>query len=379
MEHQEKSKEINNLSSEEISEDKPPSLPEQFNNWHWQMQNRIKKVSDLSQLKITKEMLEAEAKFPMAITPYYASLIKSWNPSDPIFAMAIPQVNELISPSYLSDDPLKEDHDMPVPGLVHRYKDRALIITTDSCAMLCRFCTRKRVAGQTHGNVISPEKLSKIINYLTEHEEIHDVIISGGDAFTMSTDILEYIISSIRAVPSVDIIRIGTRVPVTMPMRVTDELVSMLKKYHPIFVNTHFNHPIEVTIEAKEACERLVNAGIPMGNQTVLLKGVNDNPQVIEELCRKLIKMRVRPYYLFQCDLVNGVEHFRTPLAKGIEIMEHLRGRLSGIAIPNFVVDAPNGGGKIELLPNYIVEQTPTRTLLRNFEGKIVSYPEPLS
>jgi len=361
----------------EDPEDKPPSQLEKFDDWHWQMRNRIRKVSNLN-FPPSKEMIQAEEKFPMAITPYYASLVKRWDSTDPIFAMSIPQANELLDSSFLSSDPLSEGHDMPVPNLVHRYKDRALLITTDVCGMFCRFCTRKRVAGQTHGSVITPIQLEVVIQYLKEHSEIHDVIISGGDPLTMSTNTLDYILTAVRSVPSVDIIRIGTRVPVTMPMRITEELTEMLKKHHPVWINTHFNHPVEITPEAKKACEVLVNAGIPLGNQTVLLKGINDDPMVIEELCRGLIRMRVRPYYLFQCDLVKGVEHFRTPLKKGIEIMEHLRGRLSGIAIPNFVVDAPNGGGKIELLPNYIVSMNEKETILRNFEGKLVSYPEPI-
>jgi lysine 2,3-aminomutase len=290
--------------------------------------------------------------------------------------MAIPQGQELSDPAFLVDDPLEEDEDMPVPGLVHRYPDRALLLVTSTCAAYCRHCTRKRVAGMTE-TCISSRNLKQAVAYLAAHPEISDVIVSGGDPFTMATEALERILMALRSVPSVQIIRIGTRTPVVMPMRITDELVAMLRRYHPIWVNTHFNHPNELTPEAAEACARLVDAGLPLGNQSVLLRGVNDQPQVFEALCRQLVRMRVRPYYLFQCDLVRGVEHFRTPLARGIEIMEHLRGRLSGLAIPTFVVDAPHGGGKIPLLPNYIVSTSPTHTVVRNSEGMLVAYPEP--
>ena len=281
-----------------------------------------------------------------------------------------------MDPPFLGDDPLGEDDHMPVPGLVHRYRDRALLLATTICAAYCRHCTRKRVAGQTEER-ITGLRLAQTTEYLAGHPEIHDVIISGGDPFTMATPALERVIRAVRAVPSVEIIRIGTRTPVVLPMRITHELVAMLRRYHPIYVNVHFNHPSELTPEAAAACERLADAGIPVGNQTVLLRGVNDNAPLLADLFRRLVRARVRPYYLFQCDLVRGVEHFRTPLSKGIEIMESLRGRLSGLAIPTFVVDAPHGGGKIPILPDYIVSTSPTHTVLRNYAGMRVSYPEP--
>ena len=290
--------------------------------------------------------------------------------------MSIPRGRELCDPDFLREDPLEEDEDMPVPGLVHRYPDRSLVIVSTTCAMYCRHCTRKRAAGSRE-TTMDPDNLRQIAAYLSAHPEIRDVIVSGGDPFTMATEALESVLATIRSVPTVDIVRIGTRTPVVLPMRITDELVAMLRRYHPLWVNTHFNHPNELTPQAAAACAKLVDAGIPTGNQTVLLRGVNDNPQVMEQLCRGLVRMRVRPYYMFQCDLVRGVEHFRTPLSRGIEIMEYLRGRMSGIAIPTFVVDAPHGGGKIPLLPNYIVSMSPTHTVLRNFEGMLVSYPEP--
>ena len=348
--------------------------------WRWQLRNRIRTPEDLCacfpQLANGGYIAEASARFPLALTPYYASLIQTPDASDPIFQMAIPQLAELTDRSFLIEDPLAEDHDMPVPGLIHRYRDRALLIATSTCSVYCRHCTRKRVAGFREG-VIGPEELDQAVRYLGEHPEIRDVIVSGGDPLTLGTETLERILARLREVESVEVIRIGTRAPVVLPMRITTELVQMLRRYHPLYINTHFNHPAELTAEAAEACRRMADAGIPLGNQTVLLRGVNDSPQVLETLFRGLLRNRVRPYYLFQCDLVRGVEHFRTPISRGIEIMEYLRGRVSGMAIPTFVVDAPNGGGKIPLLPNYLVSMSPTHTVLRNFEGMLVSYPEP--
>ena len=352
----------------------------QWLDWRWQLKNRIRTPAQLREafpsLDVSPGIVQAAQKFPLAITPYYASLIRRFDASDPVYQMCVPQANELFDPAFLKDDPLEEDEDMPVPGLVHRYPDRALLLVTTTCSTYCRHCTRKRVAGM-HESSISALRLQQAVAYLSEHPEIRDVILSGGDPFTMSTEALDRVLSVLRAVPSIEIIRLGTRTPVVMPMRITEDLVQMLRKHQPIWVNTHFNHPNELTPEAAAACARLVDAGIPLGNQTVLLRGVNDRPQILEALCRGLVRMRVRPYYLFQCDLVRGVEHFRTPLSRGLEIMEYMRGRLSGLAIPTFVVDAPHGGGKIPLLPNYILSTSPTHTVLRNFEGMIVSYPEP--
>jgi lysine 2,3-aminomutase len=344
------------------------------------MRNRIRSLAQLQEffpeLAVSEGMAAAAQKFPIAIPPYYASLIRRAEVGDPVFLMCVAQAQELFDPPCLKEDPLAEEEDMPVPGLVHRYPDRALLLATSTCASYCRHCTRKRVAGDRQ-SILSTYRLRQATEYLSAHPEIRDVIISGGDPFTMSTEALERVVAAIRAIPHVEVIRIGTRTPVVLPMRITDRLVRMLRRYHPIYVNTHFNHPVELTPESCAACTRLVDAGIPVGNQTVLLRGVNDRPQVLEELFRGLVRNRVRPYYLFQCDLVRGVEHFRTPLARGIEIMEYLRGRVSGLAIPTFVVDAPHGGGKIPILPNYVVSLSPTHTVFRNFEGMIVSYPEP--
>lgn len=353
---------------------------DQWGDWRWQMRNRLRSAAQLGArfpaLRGGAEIEEVAGRYPLAVTPYYAALIRSPDAADPIFRMCVPQIEEFHNPDFLQDDPLEENQDMPVAGLVHRYPDRALLIATTTCAAYCRHCTRKRVAGTREGS-ISAVRLQQVVRYLAAHPEVSDVIISGGDPLTMADEALERLLQALKSVPSVEVIRIGTRVPVVMPMRVTDELARLLRRYQPLYVNTHFNHPHELTAEAARACARLVDAGLPMGNQSVLLRGVNDQPQVMEQLCRGLVRMRVRPYYLFQCDLVRGIEHFRTPLSRGLEIMEYMRGRVSGLAIPTFVVDAPHGGGKIPLLPNYIVSMSPTHTVLRNYEGLLVAYPEP--
>ena len=364
----------------EQEDDKPPSRScfenvskKDWNNWKWQFKNRITSIDGIRGITGQEILSKASLKFPMAITPYYFSLIKEYNYSDPIFSMCVP--NDLELNDSMFSDPLCEEKTMPVKNLVHRYKDRALIILTTCCGMYCRYCTRKRSVGDEDVS-LSNDNLNEMISYLKEHSEIKDVILSGGDPFTLCTSKLIKIVEKVKSVKSVEIIRIGTRTPVVLPQRITNELVSSLKKFHPIFINTHFNHPNEVTQESIEACEKLVNNGFVVGNQSVLLKGVNDNKFIYEELCRKLIKMRVRPYYLFQCDIVKGVEHFRTKVSRGIEIMNYLRGRLSGLAIPQFVIDSPGGFGKIPILPNYIISQSPETITLRNFEGKIVEYPE---
>ncbi len=353
----------------------------QWQDWRWQIRHRIRTFEQLAQafpaLQRNTRIAEVAAKYPLAITPYYLSAILKPDYSDPVFSQAVPQSRELLDPAFLHADPLEEEQDMPVPGLIHRYRDRALLMTTTMCSMYCRHCTRKRMAG-TRECTISVEQLRRATEYLKAHPEITDVILSGGDPLTMSTSLLERIVQAVRAVPSVEIIRIGTRTPVVLPQRITDELVKMLAKYHPVWINTHFNHPQELTPESRAALAKLANAGIPLGNQSVLLRGINDDPRVMETLCRGLVRERVRPYYLFQCDLVRGVEHFRTPISRGIEIMEYLRGRLSGLAVPTYVVDAPHGGGKLPLLPNYIVSVSPTHTVLRNFEGMLINYPEPM-
>ena len=273
-------------------------------------------------------------------------------------------------------DPLHEDEDSPAPGLTHRYPDRVLFLITDQCSMYCRHCTRRRMAGETDG-ARSMEDIDKCIEYIRKTPVVRDVLLSGGDALCVEDDVLEYIFKKLREIPHVEIVRIGSRTPVVMPQRITDDLVNMLKKYHPVWLNTHFNHKKELTAEAKEACRKLADAGIPLGNQSVLLRGVNDCPHIMRELVHELVKNRVRPYYIYQCDLSLGIEHFRTPVSKGIEIIEGLRGHTSGYAVPTFVVDAPGGGGKTPVMPQYVISQAPGKVILRNYEGVITTYTEP--
>lgn len=369
------------LNSETLPQGINPAVRiSQWHDWRWQMRNRIRTVAQLIEyipmLSGRDDLQRVIDRYPMAITPYYASLIFKTDDSDPIYRQSVPDIQELFDPPCLSEDPLEEHDDMPVPGLIHRYRDRALLITTTQCSTYCRHCTRKRIAGMRESS-ISNSRLERAVAYLKAHPEIRDVIISGGDPLTLPDTTLDRILSAIRSVPTVEVIRIGTRVPVVLPMRITGELVRILSRYHPLWINTHFNHPSELTPEARQACARMADAGIPLGNQSVLLKGVNDDAQTMEQLCRELVRSRVRPYYIYQCDLVRGVEHLRTSLRKGIEIMEYMRGRVSGIAIPTFVVDAPHGGGKIPVLPTYVVSMSPTHTVLRNYEGLLVNYPEP--
>jgi len=359
----------------------PEVTDEQWNDWKWQVKNRIETYEELSKY-FTFEPEEAEgikkalAKFRMAITPYYLSLIDPNDPFDPIRRQAIPQGAECnIAPADLND-PLHEDEDSPAPGLTHRYPDRVLFLITDMCSMYCRHCTRRRFAGQKDDESPS-ERIEKCLAYIEKTPQVRDVLLSGGDALMVSDKKLEYIIQRLRAIPHVEIVRIGSRTPVVCPQRITPELCEMLKKYHPIWLNTHFNHPNEFTPEAEQALARLANAGIPLGNQTVLLRGVNDCVHVMKKLMHELVRNRVRPYYIYQCDLSMGLEHFRTPVSKGIEIIENLRGHTSGYAVPTFVVDAPGGGGKTPVMPQYVISQSPDKVILRNFEGVITTYTEP--
>ena len=354
---------------------------EQWNDWHWQVRNRIETLDELKQyITLTAEEEQGVAatlgKLRMAITPYYLSLIDLNDPFDPIRKQAIPTDAELEFAAYEEADPLHEDADSSCPGLTHRYPDRVLFLITDQCSMYCRHCTRRRFAGQ-HDCQVPREQIDKCIEYIRNHTEIRDVLLSGGDALMVSDNLLEYIISRVREIPHVEIIRIGSRTPVVMPQRITPELCRMLAKYHPIWLNTHFNHPNEITEEAAKACAMLANAGIPLGNQSVLLAGVNDCIHVMLKLVNELVRIRVRPYYIYCCDPSLGLSHFRTPVSKGIEIIEALRGHTSGYCVPTFVVDAPGGGGKTPVMPNYVVSQTPRKVILRNFEGVITTYTEP--
>jgi lysine 2,3-aminomutase len=352
---------------------------EDWNNWRWQFKNRINTLEDLKQyIPLTKEEDDPEIlkELRMAITPYYLSLIDPHDPYDPIRKQAIPTIHELHRSSSDLVDPLHEDVDSPVPGLTHRYPDRVLFLVTENCSMYCRHCTRKRFAGH-HDKAPPPTQIDKCIEYIQETPAIRDVLLSGGDALLISDKILEDILVRLKEIPHVEIIRIGSRTPVVMPQRITPELCEMIKKYHPIWFNTHFNHSNEITEDSKRACEMLADAGIPLGNQSVLLKGVNDCIHVMKNLVQDLVKIRVRPYYIYQCDLSVGIEHFRTRVAQGIEIIEGLRGHTSGLCVPTFVVDAPGGGGKIPVMPDYTISQGNKRVVLRNFEGVITTYEEP--
>ncbi len=359
----------------------PEVTDEQWNDWKWQVKNRIETLEDLKKyVKLTAEEEEGVRKtlstLRMAITPYYLSLIDPNDPHDPVRRQCIPTALETHQAAADLLDPLHEDEDSPTPGLTHRYPDRVLFLITDMCSMYCRHCTRRRFAGQTD-NECGPDRIEKALEYIEKTESVRDVLLSGGDALMVSDKKLEYIISRLRQIPHVEIVRLGTRTPVVCPQRITPELCDMLKKYHPVWINTHFNHPNEVTAESRRACEMLANAGIPLGNQSVLLRGVNDCVHVMKNLVHELVKMRVRPYYIYQCDLSMGLEHFRTPVSKGIEIIEGLRGHTSGFCIPTFVVDAPGGGGKTPVMPQYVISQAPGKVVLRNFEGVITTYTEP--
>ena len=359
----------------------PNVTDEQWNDWKWQVKNRIETLDQLKKyIQLTPEEEDGVAKslqtLRMAITPYYLSLIDPDDPYCPIRRQAIPTAAELHQSKADLLDPLHEDEDSPVPGLTHRYPDRVLLLITDQCSMYCRHCTRRRFAGQ-HDCEMPGERIQKAIDYIAATPQVRDVLLSGGDALMVSDKMLESIIQRLRDIPHVEIIRLGTRTPVVCPQRITDDLCNMLKKYHPIWLNTHFNHPNEMTPEAQAAVAKLADAGIPLGNQTVLLRGVNDCVHVMKKLMHELVKNRVRPYYIYQCDLSMGLEHFRTPVSKGIEIIENLRGHTSGYAVPTFVVDAPGGGGKTPVMPTYVISQSPNKVILRNFEGVITTYTEP--
>ena len=354
---------------------------EEWNDWKWQLRNRIDNYADLK--KYVKLSPEEDAVFTgdgfpfrMAITPYYLSIINQNNANDPVRLQAIPRIEESKLVSTDMADPLHEDKDSPTPGLTHRYPDRCLLLLTDQCSMYCRHCTRRRKAGE-HDAAMPKDNITKAIEYIRNTKEIRDVILSGGDPLTLSTNRLEEVISEIAAIDHVDIIRIGSRIPVVLPQRIDDELIAMLKKYPMIWLNTHFNHANEMTPEAELSLAKLANAGVVLGNQSVLLRGINDNIDVMKKLVHVLAKNRVRPYYIYQCDLSEGISHFRTPVSKGIEIIESLRGHTSGLCVPTYVVDAPGGGGKIPVQPNYIISQMPGRVILRNYEGFISTYTEP--
>ncbi len=353
---------------------------EKWDDWRWQLSNRINSLEELEQvLNLTddeREGLSAPDKFRVDITPYFASLIDPDDPNDPIRLQVVPKGQELRAFTGMMEDSLAEDRHSPVPGLVHRYPDRVLMLVTTQCATYCRYCTRSRIVGDASQNFNRAEHEAQL-DYIRRTPQIRDVLISGGDGLTLAPKLLESVIRGLREIPHVEIVRIGSRVPVFLPQRIDDELCEMLEKYHPIWLNLHFNHPNEITPEVARAVDKLTKAGVPVGNQSVLLAGVNDCVHIQRDLVQRMVEIRVRPYYLYQCDLVEGAGHFRTPIGKGLEILEGLRGHTSGYAVPQYIVDAPGGGGKIPVMPNYLISYSDHKVVLRNYEGYITTYEEP--
>ncbi len=341
--------------------------------WQEMLRQSVDSAKDLvERFGFDKEKAERlNTLFHIRINPYYLSLIR--HPGDPIWLQCIPDAQELEDDG-LPEDPLAEDSHSPVPSIVHRYPDRVLFLTTSQCSMYCRFCTRKRKVGDSRK--INMKYIQDGIDYILRNPQIRDVILSGGDPLMLTDFLLERVLQGLREIPHVEVIRLGTKMPCVLPQRITPKLCRIIKKYHPIYVNTHFNHPWECTPEAKRACEMLADAGCPVGNQAVLMKGVNDSPEVMLELVRKLLRMRVRPYYLYQADITKGTDHFRTPVSRGLEIMDKLRGHTSGLAIPSYVIDAPGGGGKIPLLPQYVLGRAGKNIILRNYKYEIFTYPD---
>ena len=353
---------------------------EQWNDWRWQLSHRLNSIQDIGEIlpltQSEKTALECKGLFRVDITPYFISLINPEDPSDPVRRQVIPTADEIVPYTGMMKDSLAEDRHSPVPGLVHRYPDRVLMLVTTQCASYCRYCTRARIVGNPAAT-FTPQELDAQIEYLEHTPQVRDVLISGGDPLVLAPKVLEDLLTRLRRIPHIEIIRIGTRVPVFLPMRITEELTAMLKQFHPLWINIHVNHPNEITSELADACERLCSAGIPLGNQSVLLAGVNDCVHIQRKLVQDLLRIRVRPYYLYQCDLVEGAGHFRTPVSKGIEIIEGLRGHTSGMAVPTYVVDAPAGGGKVPVMPDYLISQSDHKVVLRNYEGFISTYEEP--
>jgi len=355
-----------------------------WKNWKWQIRNTIRDIDMVENLLNIRFEQDEKIKlqktidaFPLAITPYYLSLIDEDDYiNDPVFKQAFPMKKELHVGKYDIEDPLAEDKDSPVPGITHRYPDRVLFHVSNICSMYCRHCTRKRKVGDVD-SIPRNDELEVGIDYIRNTPRVRDVLLSGGDPLMMSDSKLDWLIGEIRSIPHVEVIRIGTRIPVVLPYRITPELVEMLKKHQPLWINTHFNHPREITSSSKSAIRMLADGGFPLGNQSVLLAGINDCPRIMKALVHQLVKNRIRPYYIYQCDLSEGLSHFRTPVGKGIEIIESLIGHTSGFAVPTYVVDAPGGGGKIPLMPNYIISWSTNKVILRNYEGVITTYKEP--
>jgi lysine 2,3-aminomutase len=354
---------------------------EKWFDWRWQLANRLNSVEELGEvIHLTaseKQALSAKGLFRVDITPYFASLIDPSDPNCPVRKQVIPTARELEKFESQMEDSLAEDRHSPVPGLVHRYPDRVLFLVTTQCASYCRYCTRSRIVGDASATFKRSE-WDAAIDYLKRTPQVRDVLLSGGDPLTLAPKLLEELLARLREIPHIEIIRIGSRVPVFMPMRIDQEFCDMVQKYHPFWMNIHVNHAREITPELRQACDRLSRAGVPLGNQSVLLAGVNDSVNIQRELVHELVKMRVRPYYLYQCDMVEGAGHLRTSVTRGLEIMEGLRGHTSGYAVPLYMIDGPGGGGKIPVMPNYVISQAPGKIVLRNYEGFLTTYSEPL-
>ena len=358
----------------------PEVRPQDWQDWRWQLRNRLTKLEHLeARLELSPEeragIILSGNKLALGITPHFFNLIEPNNPDCPIRRQVVPRIEETHTASWEMADPCGEDSHMPVPGLVHRYPDRVLFLVTDRCASYCRYCTRSRVVSGAGEQELQTD-FAEAFRYLEAHTEIRDVLFSGGDALLLSDDKLESLIRRVREIEHIQFIRIGSRVPIFLPQRITPALCQMLQKYHPLWMSVHVNHPRELTTEVREALERLANHGVPLGNQSVLLRGVNDDAQTMRILVQKLLRCRVRPYYLYQCDLIKGSAHLRSSVRQGVEIIEALRGHTTGYAIPQFVIDAPGGGGKVPINPGYVLYHDEEKVVLRNYEGKIFEYPE---
>lgn len=359
----------------------PEVTPDNWSDWRWQLKNRVSTLAQLEEkLRLTPEeragAVLAGNKLSLGITPHFFNLIDPDDPGCPIRRQVVPRLEEGTTAPWEMADPCGEDSHMPVPGLVHRYPDRVLFLVTDRCASYCRYCTRSRVVSGAGEQELHTE-FDQVFEYLEKHTEVRDVLLSGGDALLFSDEKLERILKRLRAIEHIEFIRIGSRVPIFLPQRITPELCRMLQKYHPLWMSVHVNHPRELTSEVREGLTRLADHGVPLGNQSVLLAGVNDNVPTMRELVQKLLLCRVRPYYLYQCDLIKGSAHLRSSVAKGVEIIEGLRGHTTGYAIPQFVIDAPGGGGKVPVNPGYVLYHDAEKVVVRNYEGRIFEYPEP--
>jgi len=359
----------------------PDITDEQWHDWQWQLRNRIRDVQALDRILRLSEnerhaMLGHVGSLPVAITPYYASLLNDEDTGHPLRRCVVPSIDECFRSEGEADDPLAEELDSPVPGIVHRYPDRVLFLVTDFCSTYCRYCTRSRLVGHQGEHPFQMDLWDKAIAYIAANNQIRDVLLSGGDPLTLSDKKLQWLLSRLRRIPHVEMLRIGTKAPVVIPQRITPELIRLLKRFHPLWISIHVTHPDEITPEMTQACSRLADAGIPLGSQTVLLSGINDDLKTMRQLMHGLLQIRVKPYYLYQCDPIPGSSHFRTPVGKGLEIMEGLRGHTTGYAVPTYVVDAPGGGGKIPLLPQYTLGHEDGDLVLRNFQGRLYRYPD---